>query len=77
MVIGYAPFSRHFQAASIGIPSTMRGGKKTVLVINGPNLNLLGLREPQIYGHETLKDVENSGVKHGQQLNAEVEFFQT
>lgn len=55
----------------------MRGGKKTVLVINGPNLNLLGLREPHIYGHETLKDVENNGVKLGQQLNADVEFFQT
>lgn len=55
----------------------MRKGKKTVLVINGPNLNLLGLREPQIYGHETLKDVENSSIKLGQELNAEVDFFQT
>ena len=55
----------------------MREGKKTVLVINGPNLNLLGLREPHIYGHETLKDVESTGVKLGEQLNAVVEFFQT
>lgn len=55
----------------------MRKGKKTVLVINGPNLNLLGLREPHIYGHETLDDVQKSSVKLGQQLNAEVNFFQT
>lgn len=54
----------------------MRDGKKTVLVINGPNLNLLGTREPQLYGHETLKDVETAGQKQGQELNANVRFFQ-
>lgn len=54
----------------------MRKGRKTVLVINGPNLNLLGTREPQLYGSETLKDVETAGKHLGQQLNAEVNFFQ-
>ncbi|KAJ5745386.1 catabolic 3-dehydroquinase 1 [Penicillium odoratum] len=55
----------------------MRDGKKTVLVINGPNLNLLGTREPHIYGHESLADVEASGKKQGNDLNANVEFFQS
>lgn len=54
----------------------MRNGKKTVLVINGPNLNLLGTREPHLYGHETLSDVESAGAKQGEELNANVDFFQ-
>lgn len=54
----------------------MRDGKKTILVINGPNLNLLGTREPQLYGHETLADVETAGVKQGEDLKVNVSFFQ-
>ena len=54
----------------------MRDGKKNILVINGPNLNLLGTREPQLYGHETLADVEAAGHKQGQELGAVVSFFQ-
>jgi 3-dehydroquinate dehydratase-2 len=54
----------------------MLNGKKAVLVINGPNLNLLGIREPHIYGHETLEDVEAMGRTQGQDLDAHVEFFQ-
>ena len=54
----------------------MLNGQKSVLVINGPNLNLLGIREPHIYGHETLQDVEAMGVRQVKGLNAHVDFFQ-
>jgi 3-dehydroquinate dehydratase II len=50
---------------------------KTIYVLNGPNLNLLGLREPDIYGHATLADVEKlsraTAAKHG----FDVEFHQS
>ncbi|MDR2853234.1 MAG: type II 3-dehydroquinate dehydratase [Burkholderiaceae bacterium] len=45
---------------------------KKVLVLNGPNLNLLGTREPQIYGRETLADVERLCQQTGAALGLEV-----
>ncbi|MCK5446284.1 MAG: type II 3-dehydroquinate dehydratase [Rhodospirillaceae bacterium] len=48
-----------------------------VLVINGPNLNLLGTREPDVYGAETLADIEAKCQTLGGELGLEVEFRQT
>ncbi len=48
-----------------------------VLVLNGPNLNLLGKRQPHIYGHETLADLERDCVALAPSLGIEVEFRQS
>jgi 3-dehydroquinate dehydratase II len=50
---------------------------KTVYVLNGPNLNLLGTREPQTYGRATLKDVEQLCRDTAKQHKLEVEFRQS
>jgi 3-dehydroquinate dehydratase-2 len=51
--------------------------KKKLLVINGPNMNLLGEREPDIYGKKTLKQIEEEMVSLGKDAGIEVEFFQS
>lgn len=48
-----------------------------VLILNGPNLNLLGLREPQIYGRTTLSDIEASCRKHAAALGLTLDFRQS
>lgn len=48
-----------------------------ILVINGPNLNLLGVREPNVYGGNTLQDVENAILNEAELLGCECEFFQS
>lgn len=49
----------------------------TVFVLNGPNLNLLGQREPEVYGHETLADVEAACRKTGGELGLDIRFEQS
>jgi 3-dehydroquinate dehydratase II len=50
---------------------------RLVYVLNGPNLNLLGKRQPQIYGHETLADVEASCREVAAELRLELRFHQS
>src|SRR5215831_17943988 len=57
------------QADDLGLPS--------VLVINGPNLNLLGTREPEIYGRTTLEDINRALFALGTELGIRVEAFQS
>lgn len=47
------------------------------LVLNGPNLNLLGLRQPEVYGRTTLADVETMCQTHAEQIGVSVEFLQS
>lgn len=47
------------------------------LVINGPNLNMLGTREPEKYGTTTLSDIEKEILAHAKSKNVEVDFYQS
>lgn len=48
-----------------------------ILVVHGPNLNLLGTREPEVYGNQTLADIDDRLVALGLELGAEVATFQS
>ena len=48
-----------------------------ILIINGPNLNMLGLREPEVYGTQTLADIESATQHLGAELGLSVECMQS
>lgn len=48
-----------------------------ILIINGPNLNMLGTREPEIYGHQTLHDIENLCRKTAAAQGFDIDFRQS
>ena len=50
---------------------------RKILVLNGPNLNLLGTREPAVYGHTTLADVEAQLKRQADELGAAIDFLQS
>ncbi|MBR2430265.1 type II 3-dehydroquinate dehydratase [bacterium] len=48
-----------------------------ILLINGANLNMLGVREPDKYGGKSLKEIEDSVIQRGQELGVEVDVYQS
>lgn len=52
-------------------------GQPVVVVLHGPNLNLLGSREPTVYGHTTLQEIDQGLVARGQELGLDVQTFQS
>ncbi|MBW0158314.1 type II 3-dehydroquinate dehydratase [Sedimentimonas flavescens] len=51
--------------------------RKPIFILNGPNLNLLGKRQPEIYGHDTLDDVERACAAVAAEKGFEVQLFQS
>ena len=51
--------------------------QKKILVIHGPNLNMLGQREPDIYGHQSLDEINARLLSLGENLGLEIETFQS
>ena len=64
--------SRDYQTKMLG-----REGKIRLLVLNGPNLNMLGIREPDIYGRQTYADLTAYIRAEAEKLGADVEIFQS
>lgn len=50
---------------------------KKILIINGPNINMLGKREPSIYGNDTIKDIEKKIITFAKKVSLSIDFFQS
>ncbi|MDD4699599.1 MAG: type II 3-dehydroquinate dehydratase [Oscillospiraceae bacterium] len=51
--------------------------KKKILIINGPNLDMLSKREPEVYGTESLDDINSNTSAYAESLNLKCDFFQS
>lgn len=60
-----------------GSESSQAGSQADILVLHGPNLNLLGSREPQIYGHNTLADIHAAMAARARAAGVRLESFQS
>ena len=63
--------------ACLARPAKGRLHMKKILLMNGPNLNMLGVREPEVYGRETLASIEAEVVEYGAQKGVQVDCFQS
>ena len=57
--------------------TAIQSDRPTVLILNGTNLNMLGVRQPEIYGRDTLADIEQACADEAEQLELEVDFRQS
>lgn len=58
-------------------PTSPAASGKLILVLHGPNLNLLGTREPKHYGHQTLAEIDSALIEQGTAVGVDVECFQS